>query len=119
MSGILVVDDRREALSEALCLAVAELGHRLTHVRGIGEAGDLIDTDAFSMVVCDLGTVGGDTRAFVRALRRRGRLGPVLILAADVEAALWREMTADPEGDRGRADETVERGRGAGAHVRR
>ena len=80
MRILLVEDD--ESIASGLMLALGRAHHRVEWIANGQQAGALLDTESFDLVILDLGLPGKDGFEVLKQLRGAGSLSNVLILSA-------------------------------------
>lgn len=80
MRILLIEDDA--ALGEAVRDHLAAAGHAVDHAPSLAAAEAMLRAVPYDLLLLDLGLPDGDGQAFLRALRARGDVTPVIVLTA-------------------------------------
>jgi DNA-binding response OmpR family regulator len=84
--NLLVVEDE-SLVAVTVRKGLTEAGYRVSIARNLAEAGRLMTSESFDLVLLDLGLPDGDGLDFLRSIRERTARVPVLILTARDEIA--------------------------------
>jgi len=80
MRVLLIEDDT--VLGTAVRDQIAADGHSIDWAMRLDDAGDFLDVAAYDLILLDLMLPDGRGQPFLRALRKRGNVSPVIILTA-------------------------------------